>query len=224
MHLPWQARRFISLIIGLVLSLTYALWGVPFVGMLAGLSGLSPADAASPAPAWSMVTMTLGGLLASVPAAVAFVAWVLGDAAQGTGQGADIARMTPMSPERRRALMSMRLLGWLVVLGMLVGMMFSSTGLFGSWSEGMRSLTGVGLDLTVAQATAAAAQIQAFPFSAAGLFALSLLYSVLPVHFSRAAARGTWVPWRVLAWGVVMWLACVLVAVLPTYLDLTATN
>ncbi len=224
MQVPWQVRRFVAIMIGLVLWMTYDAWGVPFVMALAALADLGLTNNPEPAPAWSIVTMTLGGLLASIPAAAAYVTWMLGDAAQSTGHDVDAAHAKPLPEDRRNTLMRLREVGWMVVLGMLLGMALATIGLADSWGESLRNLTDVVPDLAEDQTAVTAAMIQAFPFSAAGLFVLSLVASVLPIRFSRSPARDTWVPWRALVWGAVVWLCCAVLAALPTYLRLSGTS
>ncbi|MEV4900185.1 hypothetical protein AB0K08_02445 [Citricoccus sp. NPDC055426] len=219
MHLPWQARRFIAVVVGGLLALTYPLWGQPFIAVLAWLTGLNGQGGFGPATALTLPGLLLGGLIASVPAAVAAVAWFIGDAAEATGRGGDAGRMEPLAPERRKAFSWLRLSGWLVVFGMLVGMLFSTSDVFQSWAGAMQGLVErIDPQLPAVQRDAVAAMLQAFPFSALALFAWSLISLTMPQRRHRWPGTSDWRPWMSLAVGAAVWLAAVLVSVVPAYL------
>lgn len=221
MQLSWQSRRMIAVVVGGALALTYPLWGAPFTSLLAWLTGPTGGSGHGSATVLTLIGMVVGGLIASVPAAAAGVAWLVGDAAQATGRGKDAGRMTPLPSERRHAFSWLRLGGWLLVFGMLVGMMFSASDVFQSWAGAFEHLVDrVNPDLGARAADAVAAMLQAFPFSVLGLFVYSLITTFVPQRWNRWPGDATWIPWRAMAIGAVVWLACALVAVLPAYLQL----
>lgn len=217
MFLPWYLRRFVGVIIGLAVSLTFgSLWGPPFIRALAWLTGTSGPEAGSGAAWVTLPGMVLGGLLCSLPAAAVWAQWHLADAAERTGLNRDATFMEPLGSVRVKKASNLQSLGWLILVGLLVGMMMSAPRLLDSWWGGLLDMVSdAAPDLTGAQHEAVTAMVQAFPFAAAGMFVWSLAATLVPMPWNRWPGSDRWVPWRSLAVGALVWLACVLVSVLP---------
>jgi hypothetical protein len=221
-RLPWYVRRFIGVVLGIVIALTFgSLWGGPFVRTLAWMAGMTADDVAIGLSWFTLPGMVLGGLLCSLPAAAVAAAWILGDSAGRTGRGTDERHPRPVDGALVRRMESYQHNGWLIVLGMLVGLMMSAPYLLDDWSMGLRHMVrDVAPDLELHADVVVAAIIQSFPFAAAALFVWSTVGLFLPQRWHRWPGSDRWVPWRAMAIGAGLWLAAVLVAVLPTYLQL----